>query len=321
MQPDHVTPDTHFLRLDALRRLQALDSPTEERFIRITRMARNMFDVPIALISFEDNEDGWAKPCYGLNIHEPLPNISFCKKGFLKENMLVIEDTTKDPLYANNPMVIGEPYIRFYAGHSLVITNGLHIGSLCIIDRKPRTFDEKYRILFNDLAQTVESELRAIQMATIDELTGITNRRGFILLADRYLQHAFRAKRSLSLLFIDLNNFKSINDRFGHDVGDDALCQAASLINMIFRNADICARLGGDEYVVLLPETDCENFKSINDRVTQTFNEFNQYSGKAYTLSCSIGIVGYDATTPPDLNLLLRQADEAMYRSKEGTLR
>lgn len=317
MQPDHVTPDTHFLRLDALRRLQALDSPTEERFIRITRMARNMFDVPIALISFEDNEDGWAKPCYGLNIHEPLPNISFCKKGFLKQSMLVIEDTTKDPLYADNPMVIGEPYIRFYAGHSLVVTNGLHIGSLCIIDRKPRAFGEKDRILFNDLAQTVESELRAVQMATIDELTGITNRRGFILLADRYLRHAFRTKRSLSLLFIDLNNFKSINDRYGHDVGDDALCQAASIINMVFRNADICARLGGDEYVVLLPETKSENFKNIKDRLTQTFNEFNKNSGKAYTLSCSIGIVGYDATTPPDLNLLLRLADEAMYRCKE----
>ncbi|MFQ1802967.1 GAF domain-containing protein [Aeromonas veronii] len=101
-------------------------------------MARNIFDVPIALISFEDNEHGWAKPCYGLNMHEPLPNISFCKKGFLTKSMLVIEDTTQDPLYAENPMVIGEPYIRFYAGHSLVITNGLHIGSLCIIDRKPR---------------------------------------------------------------------------------------------------------------------------------------------------------------------------------------
>lgn len=138
MQPFSETSDPHFLRLDALRRLQVLDSPTEERFIRITRMARNMFDVPIALISFEDNEHEWAKPCYGLNIHEPLPNISFCKNGFLKERMLVIEDATKDPLYYNNPMVQGEPYIRFYAGHSLVITDGLHIGSLCLIDRKAR---------------------------------------------------------------------------------------------------------------------------------------------------------------------------------------
>ncbi|CAJ1795738.1 sensor domain-containing diguanylate cyclase [Aeromonas veronii] len=316
MQPLHETSDPDFLRLDALRRLQALDSPTEERFIRITRMARNIFDVPIALISFEDNEHGWAKPCYGLNMHEPLPNISFCKKGFLTKSMLVIEDTTQDPLYAENPMVIGEPYIRFYAGHSLVITNGLHIGSLCIVDRKPRVFGDKERRLFTDLASTVESELRAVQMATIDELTGITNRRGFILLAERYLQHAYRTKRGLSLLFIDLNHFKSINDRFGHDVGDDALCQAASLINLIFRNADICARLGGDEYVVLLPETNMKNVDSINQRVIQTFNEFNKHSGKVYTLSCSIGVVEYDATTPPDLNMLLRLADEAMYRCK-----
>ncbi|MEH8165511.1 GAF domain-containing protein [Aeromonas allosaccharophila] len=202
MHPLHETSDTHLLRLDALRRLQALDSPTEERFIRITRMARNIFDVPIALVSFEDNEREWAKSCYGLNIDAPLPNISFCKHGFLKERMLVIEDATKDNHYYNNPMVIGEPYIRFYAGHSLVITDGLHIGSLCIIDRKPRTFGDKDRSLFSDLALTVESELRAVQIATIDELTGLTNRRGFILQAERCLQHAFRTKRCLSLLFI-----------------------------------------------------------------------------------------------------------------------
>ncbi|RQM75355.1 sensor domain-containing diguanylate cyclase [Aeromonas jandaei] len=318
MQPLHETPDPDFLRLDALRRLQALDSPTEERFIRITRMARNIFDVPIALISFEDNEHGWAKPCYGLNMHESIPNISFCRNEFLKKSMLVIEDATQDPLYAENPLAIGEPYIRFYAGHSLVITNGLHIGSLCIIDRKPRVFGDKERALFTDLASTVESELRAVQMATIDELTGITNRRGFILLAERYLQHAFRTKRSLSLLFIDLNNFKSINDRFGHDVGDDALCQAARLINMIFRSSDVCARLGGDEYVVLLPEESSEYFKYMRSRIVSAFEEFNVHSGKPYTLSCSIGMVSYDPATPPDLNMLLRLADEEMYRCKHS---
>ncbi|MFQ1856165.1 GGDEF domain-containing protein, partial [Aeromonas veronii] len=92
----------------------------------------------------------------------------------------------------------------------------------------------------------------------------------------------------------------------------------ASLINLIFRNADICARLGGDEYVVLLPETNMNNVDSINQRVIQTFNEFNKHSGKVYNLSCSIGYVEYDATTPPDLNLLLRLADEAMYRCKQN---
>lgn len=318
MQPLHETSDPDLLRLDALRRLQALDSPTEERFIRITRMARNIFDVPIALISFEDNEHGWAKPCYGLNMHEPLPNISFCRNGFLTKSMLVIEDATQDPLYAENPMVIGEPYIRFYAGHSLVITNGLHIGSLCIIDRKPRAFGNKERELFTDLASTVESELRAVQMATIDELTGLTNRRGFILIAEKFLQHAFRTKRNLSLLFIDLNDFKSINDRFGHDVGDDALCQAARLIHMIFRNSDVCARLGGDEYVVLLPEASVEYFQYMHSRITCAFYEFNLHSGKPYDLSFSIGMVSYNPATPPDLNMLLRLADEEMYRCKHS---
>lgn len=90
-----------------------------------------------------------------------------------------------------------------------------------------------------------ESELKVIQMATIDELTGLTNRRGFMLLAEKNLQYAFREKIPASLLFIDLNHFKLINDRFGHDIGDDALCQMAELLCKMFRNADIIARLGG----------------------------------------------------------------------------
>lgn len=96
------------------------------------------------------------------------------------------------------------------------------------------------------------------------------------------------------------------------------MCQAARLINIIFRNADVCARFGGDEYVVLLPETNINYIESINNRINQIFDEFNKHSGKVYTLSCSIGVVEYDATTPPDLKILLRLADEAMYRCKQN---
>ncbi len=87
---------------------------------------------------------------------------------------------------------------------------------------------------------------------------------------------------------------------------------------MIFRSSDVCARLGGDEYVVLLPEESSEYFKYMRSRIVSAFEEFNVHSGKPYTLSCSIGMVSYDPATPPDLNMLLRLADEEMYRCKHS---
>ena len=313
-----VGPENARQRLDALRRLAVLDTPAEERFDRITRMARNMFDVPIALVSLVDENRQWFKSCCGLPVLETSRDISFCGHAILGEALFVVEDASQDPRFSDNPLVTGEPHIRFYAGHPLAVGNGLKLGTLCIIDRKPRLFGQREMLLLSDLASMVESELQAIQMATIDELTGITNRRGFMLLAGKNLQYAFRAKIPTSLLFLDLNDFKSINDKFCHDVGDEALCQMAELLCKIFRDADIIARLGGDEFVVLLPGSANENFPVIQTRFNQTLESFNANNGKPYKLSCSMGIVGYDAMTAPDINMLLRLADDEMYICKKA---
>lgn len=313
-----VIPDNERLRLDALRRLAVLDSPAEERFDRITRMARNMFDVPIALVSLVDENRQWFKSCCGLPVLETPRDISFCGHAILGEGLFVVEDAAQDPRFSDNPLVTGEPHIRFYAGHPLEVGNGLKLGTLCIIDREPRVLSQRDQALLADLASMVESELQAVQRATIDELTGITNRRGFMLLAEKSLQYAFRVKHPVSLLFLDLNHFKAINDNLGHDIGDDALRQMAELLCHVFRDADIFARLGGDEFVALLPGTGNEHYQRIQERFYQALEHFNASSGKPYQLSCSVGIVGYDATTPPDLELLLRLADEKMYTCKSA---
>ncbi|MFM5486675.1 GAF domain-containing protein, partial [Aeromonas veronii] len=114
-----VVPDNERLRLDALRRLAILDSPAEERFDRITRMARNMFDVPIALVSLVDENRQWFKSCCGLPVLETPRDISFCGHAILGEELFVVEDAAQDPRFSDNPLVTGEPHIRFYAGHPL----------------------------------------------------------------------------------------------------------------------------------------------------------------------------------------------------------
>jgi diguanylate cyclase (GGDEF)-like protein len=312
-QPDHERQ-----RLDALRRLAILDTSAEERFDRITRMARNMFEVPISLISLVDEERQWFKSRCGLDAQETPRDISFCGHAILGDDIFVVEDAAQDLRFADNPLVLGDPHIRFYAGCPLQLAGGYKMGTLCLIDRKPRQLGERERALLMDLAGMVEHELAAIQLATLDELTGITNRRGFIMLAQKCLQLSHRQGREATLLFLDLNRFKEINDSLGHEVGDDALRQMAALLSRVFRNADIFARLGGDEFAVLLPGIGAELVPRVLARFDEALAVFNREAGKPYRLICSTGVAHYDPALPPALDLLLQQADKQMYHRKKG---
>lgn len=310
-------PEHERQRLDGLRRLAILDSTAEERFDRITRMARNMFEVPISLISLVDEERQWFKSRCGLDAQETPRDVSFCGHAILGEEIFVVEDAIRDPRFADNPLVLGDPHIRFYAGTPLHIAGGYKVGTLCLIDRRPRQLDERQRALLMELAGMVEHELAAIQLAILDELTGITNRRGFIMLGQKCLQLSHRQGREASLLFLDLDRFKEINDTLGHEVGDDALRQVALLLSRVFRNADIFARLGGDEFVVLLPGIESELVSRVLARFEKALATFNREQGKPYQLFCSTGIAHYDPLLPPDLELLLQQADKQMYDRKK----
>lgn len=147
-------PDYERQRLDALRRLAILDSSAEERFDRITRMARNLFEVPISLISLVDGERQWFKSRCGLDAQETPRDISFCGHAILGEEIFVVEDATRDPRFADNPLVLGDPHIRFYAGSPLHIAGGYKVGTLCLIDRQPRQLDA--RTVYSSLGSEID---------------------------------------------------------------------------------------------------------------------------------------------------------------------
>ncbi|MDH4132624.1 MAG: sensor domain-containing diguanylate cyclase, partial [Gemmatimonadota bacterium] len=243
-KPD--TPPDEQTRLEALRALNILDSASEERFDRLTRMAKRMFGVPIALVSLVDANRQWFKSCIGLGVTETSRDISFCGHAILGSDVFMVPDTAADPRFADNPLVLNDPFIRFYAGCPLRSLQGPKLGTLCIIDQRPRQFGKEDLEALKDLAAMVERELGAIQMATMDELTGIANRRGFIMLAEHSVHLCSRQGMPASLVFLDLNRFKPINDRFGHAEGDRALTAFARLLGSVCRDSDLCARIGGD---------------------------------------------------------------------------
>jgi len=154
------------------------------------------------------------------------------------------------------------------------------------------------------------------QLAVADELTGLMNRRGFLMLAEHQRSLADRKGTSLSVIFIDVDRFKSINDRFGHEEGDRALKELAGLLLRTFRRSDVVARLGGDEFIVLMADINDDGVPIVLDRVRKNLEAFNQENGFPWRLSISLGVALYDAAHPVTLEALMASADQSMYQAK-----
>jgi len=158
-------PSNEAQRLSSLRALQILDTPPEERFDRITRLAKMFFDVPITLISLVEDERQWYKSVQGLPNCETSRDVSFCAHAMLSRELFIIPDALRDTRFADNPLVTGDPWIRFYAGCPLYASDGSALGSFCIIDRQARELSASEQQVLRDLGTWVENEINAIQIS------------------------------------------------------------------------------------------------------------------------------------------------------------
>jgi diguanylate cyclase (GGDEF)-like protein len=310
-------PKDEQARLDTLRSLNILDSLPEERFDRLTRLARRLFGVPIALVSLVDEDRQWFKSAMGLQFKETPREISFCSHAILGDDIFTVPDAALDERFRDNPLVTNDPKIRFYAGCPLTVANGHKLGTLCLIDQQPRTFAEDDRMLLRDLARLVEQEIAATQLATIDELTMLSNRRGFETLAQRALMLCKRLDKPGCLLFFDLKLFKQINDKYGHAEGDRALIQFSKFLVEIFRESDVIGRLGEDEFVVFLTNTAKSESSEVSARLDEAVNNYNLASQRGYNLAFNTVAIEYDAEMHHSIGELLQEADTLMYQSKK----
>ena len=159
-----ATPADEVHRVAALRALCVLDTPPEERFDRLTQLATHVFGVPIALVSLVDSARQWFKSCVGISVSQTERSISFCGHAINQHATFVVEDASADPRFADNPLVVGEPFVRFYAGHPLSTPEGFRIGTFCIMDHTPRQLDAHMRMILQEFAALAEAELRQHEM-------------------------------------------------------------------------------------------------------------------------------------------------------------
>ena len=190
-----VKPMNEMTRIHDLKDLNILDTPINKQFERITRITKALFNVPIVAISLVDQERQWFKSIQGLDVCETSREVSFCGHTILQDEIFLINDTLLDQRFNDNPLVINDPKIRFYAGFSIKSKNGNKIGTLCIIDIKPRNYTADELEQLKDMAALVEDELLTQKINTLqseliqelgeaerknltDPLTRVWNRRG-----------------------------------------------------------------------------------------------------------------------------------------------
>jgi len=315
MQEPNIPADENE-RLQVLRSLDILDTPAEERFDRLTRIANRLFGVPIALVSLVDENRQWFKSSVGLDASETPRNISFCGHAILGDEIFVVNDAVSDKRFADNPLVLNNPNIRFYAGCPLKSLNGSKLGTMCLIDREPKGFSKNDRSILQDLASMVEREIELTNLATVDELTNIPNRRGFRVRAEQSLKLCQRKKLPASLVYFDIDEFKQINDSLGHAEGDRALCVFADNMKGISRDSDVFARMSGDEFVILFADADKQTVEQIISRFQSGLDELSQKENLDYQVHFSHGIIEFDPDQHNTVAELLDAGDELMYAQK-----
>ncbi len=309
------SPQDEKLRLEKLRALKLLDTAPEERFDRLTRMAKRLFQVETAVVSLVDEDRQWFKSKASA---EELPDetprdVSFCGHAILGDEVFVVEDACVDERFQDNPLVTAESGIRFYAGFPLRINDGSALGTLCIFDSKPRKFNDEDMQLLRDLGDMAEKEIAALQMATLDPLTLISNRRGFTELAQYAFNVSKRKALPASVILIDINRFKQISEEFGSSEGEQILVKMASILRAVFRETDIFGRVGDDEFAVFMMESDDDSTRDALRRLERAVEKLDMEKERGYDIEFSAGYVVASPGTIQTLDDLLALADERMY--------
>lgn len=332
----------------ALAEYDILDTPPEQAFQDLVDIAAAACDAPMASVTLIDRERQWVKAAFGMAAEECRREDSFCTHAILVPSQtMVVEDVALDPRFRNSPFVQGPLGVRFYAGAPLVAAGGLALGAVCVMDVQPRKLSPRQRSALEGLArqavaqmelrrayaqlrhhaserawyeaqlETTQRELleenaQLVQASMTDELTGLPNRRAASHRLARALARADAEGVPFAAAIVDIDFFKTINDRHGHPVGDDVLCQVAGTLLANAPGDVLVARIGGEEFLVVMPAMRLDEAGEVCEAMRAAVAD----AAVSHPVTVSIGVAA--GTAGDDLAALYSRADLALYRAKHG---
>jgi diguanylate cyclase (GGDEF)-like protein len=304
-------------RIAALERYEVLDTPPEAPFDKITTLVQTVLQVPICAVSLVDRDRQWFKSIQGLDARETPRSISFCTHTIKTDETLIVADALRDARFAANPLVLGPPHIRSYAGVPLQTPDGYNVGALCAIDTKPRVLSAAQIELLRSFASLVVDELELRRIAERDYLTNALTRRGFVEQMKKEIARCHRHGRDSVLVLMDIDHFKTVNDRFGHPAGDEVLKAVSATCAAHLRENDAFGRIGGEEFGILLTETDLDGGAKAAEKIRHAIeNQIIAVEGGLHvTSSFGLAALRPEMRTPEDW---LLEADGALYAAKRS---
>lgn len=306
-------PKNEIQRVQALHNLHILDTNSEERFDSIIHVAQHLFHVPIALVSLVDTEREWYKSRSGFQVKETPRDISFGAHVILQEDIMLVKDSLNDMRFMDNPLVLGEPDIRFYLGCPLKTKNQFNIGTLCLIDHQPRPQYNGVDLgIIKDLAKIVEAELDTMRLSTTDEFSKLYNRQGFLITGKKIINLGNQYDKNIVLLYFDLHKLKFINEHHGYGEGDTILKIFAQQLLKNFRHSDAIARVGGDKFCVLCSGLSLAQVPSVIKRFQTKLSSVPSN----YPIEFAMGTIQYDRLRHYSIGSLIEEADEKIYELK-----
>ena len=335
-------------RLKALHNLAILDTQGEQQYDDLTALASYICNTPMALISLVDRERQWFKSRVGIELTGTPLSESVCAYTIQQPGLFVVEDAAKDARFSSMPLVSGGIF-RFYAGAPISTADGHKIGSLCVLDDKPRVLTgeqqrallvlsrsataylhiraqvqqllknaEDRRLIEQQLRENhgmlEEANRRLQQLATTDALTGLPNRRALEACLVEQQHGAVTSGRSLSLLMIDVDHFKRVNDTYSHETGDLVLQRVAAVLRSCMRETDTISRYGGEEFVVLLRGLAHGAALAQAERLRSALAGDTK-ANVAVTISIGVATATGD-DWEKEVSMLLAEADKALYMAK-----